>query len=195
MRPRHGEQRQRHNPWQLKCTVLGCSRWFKNVSGRTKHIRSHHGARVAMHPHLQRQCQPSPPTMHADDTTQMGRVGPSSPQPSHSPSPLPGGLPFSPLFDMGALSDVPPAQSLGDRDYPEEDLQIPPLRNSAMSQQFWGSPPHTRASPQFSHRSCSHMSNQPSEPTSNHFLANISHLLINGECVLPMHIQAYLKPC
>lgn len=43
--------RRRYNSNQIKCTIPGCRRWFKNSSGRTKHIRSYHGPRSAMHLH------------------------------------------------------------------------------------------------------------------------------------------------
>ena len=194
MPPHYAEQRQQHNPRQLKCTMLNCSRWFKNVSGRTKHIRSHHDAQAAMRPRLRRRRQPSPPAVPFDDTPQIGGVRPSSPQPSHSPCPLPGDLRFSPLVDMGALSGGTPTRSSRDRDYPEQDIQSPSPRNSPMLQQFSGSPPLVQDLPRFSHHSHSHLSNPLSESTSNRFLASISHPLINGEFISPTHIQAYLKP-
>jgi hypothetical protein len=49
-------RRQQHNPVQLPCTVAGCPRWFRNPSGRTKHIRSQHGSH---HHHNPTQPQPS----------------------------------------------------------------------------------------------------------------------------------------
>jgi hypothetical protein len=187
MPPHYGEQRQQHNPLRLKCTVHGCPRWFKNLSGRTKHFHTHHGAQAVMHPGLQHRRQPSPPAVHANNAPQMGRVSPSTPWPSHSPCPPPGNLRFSPLLDMGALSGGMLAQSSGDRD-PERDLRSPSPRNSPMPQ-FSGSSPSMQDF-QFSHRSHSHLSNQSSESTSNGFLTNISHPLINGECVLPVCVPA-----
>lgn len=41
--------RRQHNPRQLKCTH-GCRKWFKTTGGRTRHIRSFHNAKAAMHP-------------------------------------------------------------------------------------------------------------------------------------------------
>lgn len=35
-------RRPNHNPSQLPCTIFGCCRWFRNTSGRTKHIRDQH---------------------------------------------------------------------------------------------------------------------------------------------------------
>lgn len=40
--------RQLHNSRQLKCPH-GCKKWFKTTSGRTRHIRSFHDAKAAMH--------------------------------------------------------------------------------------------------------------------------------------------------
>ena len=187
--PSHfGQRRPQHNPQRLKCTILGCSRWFKNVSGRTKHIRSHHSAQAAMHPRLRRRCQPSPPTAHADDAPQMSGVIQSSPQPSHPPCSPPADHLFSPLLDMGALSGGTPTQSLGNGDYPEQDLGSPSQRNSPMPQESLRSSSLVQDLPRFSRRSRSHLSGQPG--SSSDFLTSVSHPLINGKCIFPMHVSA-----
>jgi len=46
--PRRDELQNQHNPARLKCLVPGCRRWFKNASGRTKHIRVCHNPQAAM---------------------------------------------------------------------------------------------------------------------------------------------------
>jgi len=60
--------RQQHNPCQLKCT-LGCNRWFKTASGRTRHIRSFHTGitKTAIHPQ-----RPSHAEAHHDFNTDEG---------------------------------------------------------------------------------------------------------------------------
>lgn len=66
------QPRRRHNSTQIKCTIHGCRRWFKNGSGHTKHIRSYHGPQSAMHsrPH-------HPLTVSHPSTPRAGHLPPS----------------------------------------------------------------------------------------------------------------------
>jgi hypothetical protein len=56
--------RQHHNPCQLKCTLVGCKKWFKTAGGRTRHTRSFHNTEAMhrSHPwHPDEAIQSSPP--------------------------------------------------------------------------------------------------------------------------------------
>jgi hypothetical protein len=78
-------QRQRYNTTQLKCTVHGCQRWFRNQSGRTKHFRSYHGPQAAMHSHshhLPSNSSRDDMDMHVDDASLVDRTDGSSHQES-----------------------------------------------------------------------------------------------------------------
>jgi hypothetical protein len=59
--------RKKHNPIRLPCTVATCLRWFRNSSGRTKHIHLHHGSH---HHHNPTQPQPSESELLPTGTTQ-----------------------------------------------------------------------------------------------------------------------------
>lgn len=68
MARRVSHKRPNYNPSQLPCTISGCRRWFRNIGGRTKHIRSQHQQQTAP-------CIPpnsgvnalSSPTRHAEE--------------------------------------------------------------------------------------------------------------------------------
>jgi len=162
------QRRQQYNATRLKCTVRGCERWFKNLSGSTKHFRSCHGPLAAMRSgsrhHYQQVSSSSPGSdgrRHGIDADDIPLVDQSSEPSSRRSSVL--------LQDSDPSLQYPP---LPDERSPSRD----PWVSSPMLQGQW----HHPSSPGSPHSCSPHLSPGliPEGTDASGF--KIYHPLING---------------
>jgi hypothetical protein len=106
-------ERPKHNPHQLRCLFTGCQRWFRNQSGRTKHIRSCHSGQPESRHHDQHssptnanEAQNTLPIHRSDESSSQGNQlevstppGPSTPSTPLAVSRFSPG-PFSPVYTL-----------------------------------------------------------------------------------------------
>jgi hypothetical protein len=180
--PSHNRQqlvRQEFSLSRVQCSVPGCRRWFRNLSGRTKHIRSSHGPHGAMllssNVHQRRLSSGSD-----RDRMRVSDVPPSPPRPRS---------PFAPSQD----TQLPPASW----------QNSPPLnitstaahineRSRAGSRDPWLSSPgqwlHPTSSSPPGHPPQSHPPRLSPEPASDGRetpISKVYHPFINGKDTLP----------
>jgi hypothetical protein len=177
--PRRGGLQNQHNPTRLRCSVPDCRRWFKNASGRTKHIRVCHNPHAAMRRvrrrRLQLRSSPIGGPVHVEDIplvseSSSGRSPPPSSISSRVSHPS---MRYSPLSLNNA--DVPLHR---DERSPSQAPWGPGLAASPVSQRLRSlSPSH---SPYF------HPLPLFREPTPDGDapMLRIYHPLINGEDLL-----------
>ena len=194
MPPCYGPQRREHNPRKLKCGWYGCNRWFKNASGRTKHIRSCHSAQAVMYPNRwrERQLSQHPSLGVHDGTPPAGMVVSHSQSLRNHPSPSLTGLSELPLPDFGVLLGNVTAQTWVDEEYPDwhprelHQQESPSLQpHSPMIPNIHHSSPHSRL-PQLSPHSLSpRLPSESSSDNDNDPVVTVYHPSINGEHFSP----------